>query len=118
MKSYNSSTAHLSEHIESDDRLKDIVVRFYKAYTSNLIENKLIEVSTSVDWYCYECKKTISVDIKSILTGSNFYGTSLFCKEHKPTNYKHLHTFGFVRYENSFYQLIKNNILKTANVLE
>ena len=108
---YSDTLVGPSNAFTIDERFTESVKRFYNAYTKRLCMQTFYNDYTSVEWSCYECKCPIHVPIVDILNNKKFKSTSLFCDKHKPTDYSQLSTYVFLRYENSFFGMIKNKIL-------
>lgn len=114
---FKDSTLRKTTELDTEERFADQVKRFYLSYSRKLIPLQFYQDSTSIKWSCYECKKEIVVDISKILNNRNFRVSTLFCEHHKPTDYDIYNSSMFIRFESSFYNYIKQSILKSSPIL-
>ena len=111
---FNDATTHLTNAMTKQERFVDVVVRFYRSYTSKTVLQSLRKQQSTVEWHCYDCRKPIQVDINKFLQGRRFNSTELFCQEHKPKDYDVLRSVLFIRYQDIFMKTLTNKILSTS----
>lgn len=116
---FKDSNLNKTKELTVDERFTDLVKRFYFSYTKKLIPIEFYNDNTSLQWSCFECKTPITVNISKILNAGNFQSSTLFCENHKPTDYKNniYNSNAFFRYESAFYDHVKQSILKSSELL-
>lgn len=111
---YSKKLIHFdsSSHLE---QLNDYVVEYFNHYTHQQLLSTLHHETYYVQWHCYECKKQIDVDIRPFTKrGTKFNSENLFCSNHREKAQRSMRSHVFVRYENSFYNMIKAKMLDTT----
>ena len=104
---------------EYDNVLKSVVNEWISAYSENKLISYLTVNRYNIDWYCFNCKKSISINTYHLLKHNKpINSQQLYCTSCRPKKFtkKYQSNPILFKYLNSFYSKVKLTIKQNSNM--
>lgn len=109
---------HASRSTEYDDVLFGVVDTWCNSYAEQLLLQRRIKQSNSVDWYCFNCKAEIHIHVEQLIKrGKLIRPSEFFCTNCK-SHVRKSNDMMLIRYANSFYSKVKQIIKRNTHIIE
>lgn len=76
-----------------------------------VVYNKFIKNATTIEHWCYECRKKIDIDISTLLKTGEQNVQEYLCDLHKNDVNISKHSLAFIKYENILFKKIQSQLM-------
>ena len=105
---------NLTENVHVSSAIYSMISFQVSKNFKKTLSKQLNEQYFLMDWFCFECKKPIQINVQNLLEGNGLHDKSYFCENHQTIDRKinKRISISWIRYENAFskklQQIIQN----------